>query len=40
MSTATLALVNGTVRTMDPAKPVVEAVACDGGRILATGGRG
>jgi len=40
MTEATLALVNGVVRTMDPAKPVVEAVACVKGEILATGARG
>jgi predicted amidohydrolase YtcJ len=40
VNSATLALVNGTIRTMDPGKPTVEAVACEGGRILATGGRG
>ncbi len=40
MSEATLALVNGAIRTMDPHKPVVQAVACEGGRIRAVGGRG
>lgn len=37
---ATLVLVNGRIRTMDPNRPIAEAVACDGGRVLAVGGRG
>ena len=35
--TAETIIVNGAVRTMDPAQPVAEAVAIADGRILATG---
>jgi predicted amidohydrolase YtcJ len=34
---ADLAAVNGTVYTMDPARPVVRAVAISGGRVVALG---
>ena len=36
---ADLLLVNGVVRTMDPARPAASAVALRGGRILAVGTR-
>ncbi len=32
-----LILYNGSIHTMDPAKPVASAVACAGGRIIAVG---
>ena len=35
-----LILTGGTVRTMDPARPVAEAIAVSAGRIVAVGSRG
>ena len=34
-----LALVNGRILTLDPRRPVVDALATAGGRVVATGGR-
>ncbi len=36
-SAAEMILINGTIRTQDTSKPLVEAVAIGGGRVLATG---